>query len=138
MLCSSSIRWLAACRPCARSWRRPTGCAGAGGGGARRPREAVRVVVSGRCRSVDLGVIEWEKHPAGEPEKRYFLLMAGIGLDAHVVGRVPQGWKRHLGAAAYVRAGSRLRLKGIVCHQSVQAQLGHGREVETGWLLAGN
>jgi YegS/Rv2252/BmrU family lipid kinase len=104
----------------------------------RRPLEAVRVVDSGRCRSVDLGVIEWEKRPAGDPENRYFLLMAGIGLDAHVVARVPQGWKRRLGAAAYVLTGAR---ESLFYHsQPVELKI-DGRErlsLRLGWLLAGN
>jgi diacylglycerol kinase (ATP) len=104
----------------------------------RRPLEAVRVVESGRCRSVDLGVIEWEGRPDSGAEKRYFLLMAGVGLDAHVVARVPQGWKRRLGAAAYVLAGAR---ESLFYHsQPVELKI-DGRErlsLRLGWLLAGN
>lgn len=104
----------------------------------RRPLEAVRVVEGGRCRAVDLGVIEWGRRPGGEQEKRYFLLMAGIGLDAHVVARVHQGWKRRLGAAAYVVTGARESL----FYRSRPAELKiDGRELlslRLGWLLAGN
>jgi diacylglycerol kinase (ATP) len=104
----------------------------------RRPLEAVRVVESGRCRSVDLGVIEWEGRHDRELERRCFLLMAGIGLDAHVVRRVPQGWKRRLGAAAYVLTGAR---ESLSYHsRPVELEI-DGRErlsLRLGWLLAGN
>jgi diacylglycerol kinase (ATP) len=104
----------------------------------RRPLKAVRVVESGRCRSVDLGVIEWEERPGREAEKRYFLLMAGIGLDAHVVARVPRGWKRRLGAASYVLAGVR---ESLFYHSQPVELTIDGRErlsLRLGWLLAGN
>src|SRR3990172_1671493 len=54
----------------------------------RRPLEAAQVIEGGRCLRMDLGLIEWEAHrqtrEARGVESRYFLLMAGIGLDAHV------------------------------------------------------
>ena len=104
----------------------------------RRALEAVSVIENGRCRSVDLGVLEWEGRPAREAEKRYFLLMAGIGLDAHVVGRVPRSWKRRLGAAAYVLTGAR---ESLFYHSRPVELKIDGRErlnLRLGWLLAGN
>ena len=120
----------------------------------RRPLEAARIIDAGRCRRIDLGLIEWEAYrrapPGGGPsgpvwarsggqaERRYFLLMVGVGLDAHVVARVSQGWKRRLGAAAYVLTGAR---EALFYHsQPVELKV-DGRErlsLRLGWMLAGN
>ena len=104
----------------------------------RRPLEAARVIDGGRCRRVDLGLIEWEGRGRRKGRERYFLLMAGVGLDAHVVGRVDKGWKRRLGAASYVLTGVREAL--LYRSRPVDLVL-NGRErlsLRLGWMLAGN
>jgi YegS/Rv2252/BmrU family lipid kinase len=104
----------------------------------RRPLEAARVIEVGRCRRLDLGLIEWEGRAGRKAERRYFLLMAGVGLDAHVVARVAKGWKRRLGAAAYVLTGAREAF--FYRSQPVELVL-DGRErlrLSLGWMLAGN
>jgi YegS/Rv2252/BmrU family lipid kinase len=104
----------------------------------RAPLEAARVIDGGRCRRVDLGLIEWEGRSGRKAESRYFLLMVGVGLDAHVVARVSQGWKRRLGAAAYVLTAAREAL--FYRSQPVELEL-DGRErlsLRLGWMLAGN
>jgi diacylglycerol kinase (ATP) len=63
----------------------------------KNPAEAVRLAVEGECRRVDLG-------RAGP---RYFLLMAGYGLDGAVAHRVSHGVKGRLGAAAYALSALR-------------------------------
>jgi len=104
----------------------------------RAPLEAARVIDAGRCRRIDLGLIEWEARSGHRAERRYFLLMVGVGLDAHVVARVSQGWKRRLGAAAYVLTAAR---EALFYHsQPVELEL-DGRErlsLRLGWMLAGN
>jgi diacylglycerol kinase (ATP) len=104
----------------------------------RRPLEAARIIDAGRCRRIDLGLIEWEALGARQAESRYFLLMVGVGLDAHVVARVSQSWKRRLGAAAYVLTAAR---EALLYHsQAVELEL-DGRErlsLRLGWMLAGN
>ena len=60
-------------------------------GAPKDPSKAVRVLVDGELRSMDLGM-------AGD---RYFLLMAGIGFDASIVQRVSPRLKRWSGALAY-------------------------------------
>ncbi len=65
-------------------WARETGI-------PRRPEAAVRTVLAGERRLVDVG-------RAGEQR---FLLMAGLGLDGHIAARVGLQAKRRLGAAAY-------------------------------------
>jgi diacylglycerol kinase (ATP) len=104
----------------------------------RQPSEAVRVIEGGRCQRTDLGLLEWEEKGSRKAESRYFLLMAGVGLDAHVVARVSQSWKRRLGAAAYVLSGARESL--FYRSRPVELVL-DGRErlnLRLGWLLAGN
>jgi len=108
----------------------------------RDPLEAANVIDGGRRRRVDLGLIEWAPPRWARPdrgaEKRYFLLMAGVGLDAHVVARVSQGWKRRLGAAAYVLTAAREAL--FYKSRPVELEL-DGRErlnLRLGWMLAGN
>jgi len=61
----------------------------------RNPEKAVRIALTGERRRVDLGVANG----------RYFLLMAGIGLDAAIIPRVNPWLKRRAGALAYILAG---------------------------------
>ncbi len=63
----------------------------------RRPVDAVKAAIEGDRRHVDLG-------RAGE---RYFLLMAGYGLDGAIARRVHLGLKSRLGAATYAVAAIR-------------------------------
>lgn len=63
----------------------------------RRPLLAVKAVLAGERRRVDLG-------KAGE---RHFLLMAGYGLDGAIARRVSHAMKGRVGAAAYALAAVR-------------------------------
>ncbi|MGD0116327.1 MAG: diacylglycerol kinase family protein [Dehalococcoidia bacterium] len=98
----------------------------------RDPLAAVRLLKEGRRRRVDLGVVE-----SAAGESRYFLLMAGIGVDGHVVGHVPEGLKRRFGAVAYVAYaladGARFRPQPV----SLTIE-GETAEVNLFWLVAGN
>lgn len=58
----------------------------------RNPLRAVQALAYGERRRLDVGV-------AGG---RYFLLMAGLGLDGHVINALAPALKEHFGAAAYV------------------------------------
>lgn len=64
-------------------------------GTSRDTRRAIRDIVGGVRRRVDLG----------RANGRYFLLMAGIGFDAAIVPRVPPRLKRWFGRVAYVLTG---------------------------------
>lgn len=70
----------------------------------RRPLEAVRRCLEGERRRIDLG-------RCGD---RYFLLMAGYGLDGAIARRVSHAVKGRLGATAYAIAAVReaLRFRG--------------------------
>jgi diacylglycerol kinase (ATP) len=99
---------------------------------SREPIEAVRLVAEGIRRRVDLGLVEGD-----EGEQRYFLLMAGVGLDAFVVKRVPARVKRWLGAATYLVWGLREGLRFRPEETSVTFD-GERTTGEVGWLLASN
>ena len=85
-------------------WAKETQC-------ANDPVAAMRAIVSGVRRRVDLG----------RANGRYFLLMAGLGLDAAIVPRVGARTKRRLGALAYIIAGvpAALRTKPWRVHMIV-------------------
>jgi len=93
----------------------------------RKPVEAMRAVVGGEVRAVDLG----------RANGRYFLLMCGAGLDGVVVPAVGGPLKRWLGAAAYVVRGAPvvLRLRGWPAVARID-----GDDAGAGlyWLLASN
>src|SRR5258706_4448099 len=62
---------------------------------------AMEVIARGRTRKLHLGCAIDE--PTGA--KRYFFLMAGIGLDAEVVSRVRPELKKRIGQAAFWYSG---------------------------------
>jgi YegS/Rv2252/BmrU family lipid kinase len=93
----------------------------------RKPIDAVRVALEGERRIVDLG-------KAGE---RYFMLMAGYGLDAAIGRRMSQAVKRRVGAAAYALAS----LRESLSHRSSRIKLvldGDEGEADLLMLVAGN
>jgi YegS/Rv2252/BmrU family lipid kinase len=109
----------------------------------RKPIAAMRAIVAGERRRIDLG-------RAGE---QHFLLMAGVGFDALIVRRVGSRAKRRLGALAYVLAGfvPLLRQRAWAVEMAVDSlPLGEGAaglapaaadpaaESSLFWLLLGN
>ena len=66
-----------------------------------RAEQVAGVVARGRARRVHLGRAIEERTGEG----RYFLLMAGVGLDASVVRGVPPRLKKRVGEAAFWYAG---------------------------------
>ncbi len=64
-------------------------------------RRAAGVIARGQTRRVHVGCAVDETSGS----KRYFLLMAGIGLDASVVRRVDPGLKKRIGKAAFWISG---------------------------------
>jgi YegS/Rv2252/BmrU family lipid kinase len=67
----------------------------------RRPAELARLIASGRTREISVG-------RARKPDNswsRYFILMAGIGLDATIIETVNPEQKKQWGLASYVAAG---------------------------------
>lgn len=74
---------------------------------SRKPLEAARLMTTGERRCIDLG-------KAGD---RYFMLFAGIGVDAQITRSVSLNMKRRVGAAAYgvaaVREAMRWRSRPV-------------------------
>lgn len=66
----------------------------------RDPIRAARLIPELQPERVSLGLLH-----AAPQISRYFLLMAGIGLDAYVVVKVDLEWKRRLGKLAYWLGG---------------------------------
>ena len=63
--------------------------------------QAAEVIARGHTRKIYAGCATNE----GVGTRRYFLLMAGIGLDASVVSRVHPGLKKRIGKAAFWYSG---------------------------------
>ena len=93
----------------------------------KKPHEAVRLAVDGGRRRIDLG-------RAGE---RYFLLMAGFGLDAAAIHDVSHRMKSRFGAAAYAVSAAReaLRYRSSPLTLSLD---GRERTLELLMLIVGN
>jgi YegS/Rv2252/BmrU family lipid kinase len=91
------------------------------------PAKAMRLVLDGERLRADLGVANG----------RYFLLMAGAGLDAAIIPRVSASWKRRVGALAYIAAGVTTAVR--TRPWQVTMLLDDGTlETPLYWMLAGN
>ncbi|MDP2949414.1 MAG: diacylglycerol kinase family lipid kinase [Chloroflexota bacterium] len=93
----------------------------------RRPVAALEVAIAGQARRIDLGRAS---RSSGEHEGRYFLLMAGVGLDGQIAASLPLKIKRYAGATAYaitaVRESLRCqgsRVKLVLDGESLDARL---------------
>ena len=67
----------------------------------RRLHQLADIIAAGRTQRVHVGCAILER----TGERRYFLLMAGIGLDAAIAARVRPALKKHLGQAAFWYSG---------------------------------
>jgi len=65
------------------------------------PYHLVKMIEAGRSRLISVG----RAFKTDRQWQRYFLLMAGIGLDASIVHGVDLNWKRHAGIGAYIASG---------------------------------
>ena len=91
------------------------------------PARAARQLADGQVRRVDLG---WANG-------RYFLLMAGLGLDAEAVARVQGEPKRRLGPLAFVLAGAAVALRTRGAELTVRAD-GQPRRLRAAMVTVGN
>ena len=67
----------------------------------RNPTQLAQLIATGKTFQMHLGCAEYE----ATKERRYFFLMAGIGLDASIVNQVNPKLKRGVGKAAFVYSG---------------------------------
>jgi YegS/Rv2252/BmrU family lipid kinase len=65
--------------------------------------DAWRVIEKGRERVIDLPWAEFSNH--GQIQRRYFVQLAGAGLDSRAIELVDAGQKKVMGPLAYVVAG---------------------------------
>ena len=71
----------------------------------RNPQELARLIAQPQVETISVGkAVKVNGNPNGDWQ-RYFLLMAGIGLDATIVQNVDLGLKKQLGIGAYLAAG---------------------------------
>lgn len=108
----------------------PAGTANVWAGETRIPKEAaaaLEVILHGERVRVDLG-------RAGD---RWFLLMAGIGLDALIVPAVSARMKRRLGAASYLVVGAWRALRTKPWHVDMRVD---GRAISSPlyWMIVAN
>lgn len=98
-------------------------------------RGAWEVIRRGRELCIDLPCAQFLGE-GGVQETRYFVLMAGAGLDSRAIGLVDWGWKRRVGPLAYVWAGIRAMKPphpkltvsvGGQTHRVELAEVGNGR-----------
>jgi diacylglycerol kinase (ATP) len=73
--------------------------------GIRGLRTAVAAIGAGVPRTIDLGLAEWGRPGEAGPDGHgVFVVAAGIGLDARIMGAAHEDWKRRLRFGAYVGA----------------------------------
>jgi YegS/Rv2252/BmrU family lipid kinase len=63
---------------------------------------AVKTLAAGRERTIDVGRVDFTS--GGRPERRYFLQLAGAGIDSRSIERVSWTLKKKTGPFAYVAA----------------------------------
>lgn len=97
-----------------------------------RPRDACRIIRKREARAIDVGLA------ISESEKRYFLLMAGVGFDAKVVEDTSLRLKYVLRDFAYVLK----TLQNVVLHQGTDVTLrftsGEEHREEAWLVMVGN
>jgi diacylglycerol kinase (ATP) len=69
----------------------------------RQPAKAIKVLREGRTMTIDLGQAEYTVD--GSPRQRFFIQLAGAGLDSRSIELVNWELKKKLGPLAYVVAG---------------------------------
>ena len=99
-----------------------------------RPQAAWAVLLDALERRIDLPFAEWSS--AGQSHRRYFVQLAGAGLDARAIELTSWSLKKRIGPGAYIVAGLKaLRERPVdievrTATQSVRGQLvliGNGR-----------
>ncbi len=89
---------------------------------------ALRVAMSGRSRSIDLGEVRYTDG-AGESHDDVFLVMLGAGMDADMIAGTDDRLKARVGWLAYVGAFANTLLRG---HRiKVEYSLDDGPEIHT-------
>jgi len=92
---------------------------------------AWKVLAAGRERSIDLGVADFQLD--GAPCRRYFVQLAGAGLDSRAIELTEWRIKKKIGPLAYVYAGIKAlrESKPVITVQAGQSFAGE-------WVAVGN
>ena len=100
------------------------------------PTGAAHAAISARPRRVAVGRIEYQALK-GERQSRYFMVVVGIGVDAHLFYELNPAAKRHFGMMAYYVKATRLWLTHKMEHFAVDIDDGlRRRRCEVSQLLA--
>lgn len=97
---------------------------------------AARAALTAKLRRIAVGRIEYQDF-AGSRAARYFTVVVGIGMDAHLFYTLDPAAKRRLGMAAYCAKATRLWLTHKMKNFAVEIEeAGQTRHAEVSQLLA--
>src|SRR5579863_7926743 len=99
------------------------------------PASAARVALTAKPRRIAVGRVTYQDL-TGNPSQRFFIVMVGIGVDAHVFYTLDPGVKRRLGMAAYCAKALRLWLTHKMEKFSVALDGAQSSQMEVSQLLA--
>src|SRR5580658_1381295 len=100
------------------------------------PAKAACAALTGKLRRIAVGRIKYQDF-TGNPAARYFIFIAGVGVDAHLFYKLDPLIKRRFGMAAYCAKATRLWLTYKMKNFAVQiVEERQNREVEVSQLLA--
>lgn len=94
---------------------------------------AARVALTGDDRAIDIGRVRVD----GDADERVFLVMAGTGFDAEVMGNTPEALKARVGPMAYVVSGLRA-MRGRRTRVTIRLDGGEELRRRTRTVLVGN
>lgn len=100
------------------------------------PSSAFRRALSGEARTIDLGWVEAEID--GSPQRQAFAVMAGFGIDAHMIVETDADLKSKVGWLAYVESLGRAVSASEVVELEISADGGETESVAGHTLLVGN
>ncbi|MFT4305908.1 MAG: diacylglycerol kinase family protein [Microbacterium sp.] len=97
------------------------------------PKAALRRIAEAEPRPIDVGWIETD-----DGKRRAFVVMVGIGLDAHMLAETDDDLKSKAGWLAYVEALGRAVAASEVIDLTIAIDGGHAQEVTAHTVLVGN
>ncbi|WOF21883.1 diacylglycerol kinase family protein [Microbacterium betulae] len=97
---------------------------------------AFRRVLTGEARTIDLGWVEAEID--GSAQRRAFAVMAGFGIDAHMIVETDDDLKGRVGWLAYVESLGRAVSASEVVELEISVDGGEAESVAGHTLLVGN
>jgi diacylglycerol kinase (ATP) len=93
---------------------------------------AINVLRAGKTMTIDLGRADYTEN--GQPRRRYFIQLAGAGVDSRAIELVDWGLKKRTGAVAYIVAG----FKALCEAQPQITAQGGGNSLSGELVLVGN